>query len=49
MRFPHRDNQNMGATPLGLGLIDYASHGSREARRPWALRRNRFAVSDETA
>ena len=31
-------------TPLGLFSFSLLSQGSREARQPWALGRNRFAV-----
>jgi homoserine kinase len=35
---------NADATPVGVGLNRAVSQGSLEARQPWALRHNRFAV-----
>ena len=39
-----RLNRLRDATPLGLGTLELLSQGSREARQPWALLLNRFAV-----
>jgi hypothetical protein len=40
-----RVNRRMVITPLGLrDILLLGSQGSREARQPWAVRRNRFAV-----